>query len=76
MTKLEQIFATNPKLLDEPEVKELIDYVQTQFTSLIQFNKRNQDTLFKIQDIVFHSDAFLIKGKDCKESIIKILEIL
>jgi len=73
---LEEIFKTNPKLLEEPEVKELIKYITEQHKITAEkFNSKYIRTS-NIMDLCMYSEALLIDGKDAKETILKIMDII
>lgn len=73
---LEEIFATNPGLLEEPEVKNLIQFVKEQHERSWKINQALKKIESDVLDIAMHSEVFLINGKPAEESIEKILEVI
>ena len=74
--KLDEIFKSNTRLLEEPEVKELINYFQDKYGKLYKSYKKLDDLEFKILDRCMHSEVILKEGKSSKETLISILELL
>jgi hypothetical protein len=76
MNQLDEIFKTNPKLLDEPEVKELIAHCEQRF----KFLKLRLKHLNKFYDFVIekcmYSSVFLKNGIDCDDTIKSILDYI
>jgi hypothetical protein len=73
---LQEIFKTNPGLLDQPEVKKLIEYVSEQ-------HRKNADRFFEIKNResealmkVYESEIFVINGRPAKEALHQIADIL
>lgn len=73
---LEEIFKTNPALLQEPEVQNLIEYVQKQHQVTVNKFIAMRDCNWKAMDLVMYSDAILIDGKPAKETLLEIYEAL
>lgn len=72
MKTIEEIFSTNPLLLDEPEVKELIEQFKLQFNKCV---KDKFEYKHKVIGICFYSNLFTILGYDSKEALTKILDL-
>jgi lipoate synthase len=76
MNKLDEIFKTNPDLLEEPEVKELIRFAEHRHS--ICFERIS--ILQKFKDYVLeqclHSDLILKVGKPSKEVVKSILDYI
>jgi len=73
---LNEIFKTNPKLLEEPEVKNLIEYVQKQHERSLNITNKYIDFHSKVWEKCMYSEVMLIKGKKSKETINEILQLL
>lgn len=73
MKTIKEIFETNPSLLEEKEVKELIEQFSIQFKKIRDMHYNNLD---KITDITMHSEFFLKDGIPAKEAIEKIHNLL
>lgn len=76
MDKLEQIFASNKYLLDEPEVKELIEYTKLMYEKIYKAYKKKDDLNFKILELCMHSNVILKKGIDNTKVVESILELI
>lgn len=72
MKTIKEIFATNEALLNEPEVKELIDAFWQQYSKLKQERHEYWD---KVTSITMNSELFVIDGKDCKTALSEIHEM-
>ena len=72
MKTITEIFETNPSLLNEPEVKELVEQFKLQYEKLKNDKYKYWD---KITNITMKSELFVIKGTSCKEALSKIHEI-
>ena len=73
---LEEIFKTNPKLLDEPEVKKLIDHCEKQYSKTVNLCKKYQDFHYKVFDIVSNSEIVVMNGQSCEHGMNEILKLL
>jgi|GEM_PF-3762647 len=72
MRTLNEIFEKNKGLLNEPEVKELIEQFGIQF----QHNKMKYENYWqKITDLTINSELFVIKGMSTKDVVSKIHEL-
>jgi hypothetical protein len=72
MKTLHEIFKTNPGLLEEPEVKEMVEQFRIQFQKL----KNDKDEFWdKVTEITMNSELFVIQGQSCKDALSKIHEI-
>jgi hypothetical protein len=73
---LQEIFKTNPGLLEHPEVKHLISYVSEQhrinIEKLIEVRERECNAL----EAVFNSEIFVIGGTPAKEALQRVIQIL
>ncbi len=72
MTK-EEIFKTNPKLLDEPEVQHLIQYFELTYKKAVNVAKRHLDFHDFVFDKCMYSEVVLKEGTSAKETIEQIL---
>ena len=72
MKTITEIFETNPSLLNEPEVKELVEQFKLQYEKLENDKYEYWD---KITNITMNSELFVIKGVSCKEALSQIHEI-
>ena len=50
--KLDEIFKTNPELLNKPEVKELINYFEQQYSKIYDRYKKVDETLDSILELL------------------------
>jgi hypothetical protein len=73
---LQDIFETNPKLLEEPEVKKLIEYVQTKHETTYKVYKKQQKTIDKILELCIYSNVILNNAKTPEQTVKAILELL
>jgi hypothetical protein len=73
---LEEIFKTNPKLLEEPEVKKLIEYADTTHSKTANLCKKYQDFHYAVFDIVSNSEIVVINGQSCEHGMNDILKLL
>lgn len=69
MKTIHEIFKTNPDLMEEPEVKELINEFSSQFKKLKSSKYRYWDF---VTDLTIHSELFLKDGIPCKDVVEKI----
>jgi hypothetical protein len=76
MNNIDEIFKNNTALLDEPEVKELIDYCQKQYAKVVEQYKKLDDLEFKITHECMHSEVILKNGKSSRETLESILKLL
>ena len=74
--KLDEIFKTNPELLNKPEVKELINYFEQQYATIYDRYKKLDDLEFKITHECMNSEVVLKKGTSSKKTLESILELL
>lgn len=72
---LEEIFKTNPKLLEEPEVQKLIEHVNGRHIELIKLANVHQKFYSDVLEICMYSEIILIGGKTSTESIKAILDL-
>jgi len=72
MKTITEIFETNPSLLNEPEVKEMVEQFKIQYQKLKNDKYEYWD---KITNITMNSELFVINGTTCKEALSKIHEI-
>lgn len=72
MKTIKEIFETNPSLLNEKEVKELIEQFEVQFNAL---RNRHEKYWGQVTNLTMNSDLFVIKGIPCKDVVSKINEL-
>lgn len=72
MKTIKEIFETNEALLNEPEVKELIEQFRIQFNKLKEAKYNYWD---EVTNITLNSELFVIDGINCKEAISKIHDL-
>lgn len=72
---LDEIFKTNPKLKDEPEVQALIKQAQEALTKNSEIARRYQDFQHQVLDAVMYSEAILIDGRSYKDTVELILTL-
>ena len=72
MKTINEIFESNPNLLKEPEVIELVEQFKLHFNRL-KYDKH----LFwdKVTNITMNSELFVINGKSCKQALSEIHEL-
>lgn len=76
MDKLQEIFKNKPYLLDEPEVKELIEYCKKEYENvLVKANNLDKFMNFILEKCMY-SDLILKEGNDCKQTIKSILNYI
>ena len=75
MEVVNEIFKTNKKLLEEPEVKELIKYASQTYSNLYESYRIKQEKEFKVLDICMNSDVVMQGGNGSRVSIESILEL-
>ena len=73
---VEEIFKDNKHLLDEPEVKNLINYVKVLHLNMIKDSIKTEETLQRIRWAFLRSELFLIDGIESKKALKEIGEIL
>jgi hypothetical protein len=73
---LQEIFKTNPGLLEEPEVKRLIDYVSGQHERSYKIWMRDKDRVNEVLWAVMNSEVFVIGGTPAKEALQRVVQIL
>lgn len=66
---LEEIFKTNPALMEAPEVKYLIEYVQRQHGKLVDRYERARKRETDALEIVYNSELFVIGGTPFEEAL-------
>ena len=71
---LETIFKTNPDLLNEPEVKNLIEHVQSQHKRMVSITTEFKSFHDFVLGKCMYSELILINGKDSKETLTEILK--
>lgn len=72
MKTINEIFATNPELLNTPEVKELVAQFKIQFD---YYKDRYNNYWNAVTTQTMSSEMFVIDGKPCKEALEKINQI-
>lgn len=73
---LEEIFKTNPALMEAPEVKLLIDQAQTQYHKARDKWQATVSRENRAMLEAFDSELFIIGGRSCEETLLKIISIL
>lgn len=75
-SKLQEIFKDNTYLLDEPEVKELIEYCKKMYEKVF----RKADELDKFMNFTLeqcmYSDVILKEGNNCTQVVKSILDYI
>lgn len=72
MKTIGEIFESNKSLLDEPEVKELIEQFRVQFNTV----KDSRSSFWnQVTTLTMNSDLFVINGMPCKEVVEKINDL-
>ena len=76
MDKLQEIFKDNTYLLEEPEVKELIEYCKKQYERVF----KRADELDKFMNYTLeqcmYSNVILKEGNDCTKTVKSILDYI
>lgn len=72
---LKEIFATNPALLEEPEVQKLVKYTQDMHTRSFNIIQRHSNFEMKVMDRVMHSEVMIIGGTPARKCIEEVLTI-
>lgn len=72
---LEEIFKTNPELLNTPEVKALIAYVEGQQKKQHEMWKKETEFRFEVMRLIWNSEICYIKGRPAGDTIEKILAL-
>lgn len=72
MKTIEEIFASNPSLLETKEVKELVDQFKIQFKAI----KETQSSFWnQVTSLTMNSECFVINGIPCEEVIQQINDL-
>ena len=66
---LQEIFKDKPELLKEPAVTFFIEYVRNQHYLLLQKTKKLQDINDRVLIKCLESEAFVIHGVTCHETV-------
>jgi len=66
MKTVTEIFATNPDLLNQPEVKELVEQFYIQFEAM---KRKHMDYWDKVTTLTMSSELFFIEGATCKKVV-------
>jgi len=72
MKTITEIFATNPDLLNQPEVKELVEQFYIQFEAM---KRKHMDYWDKVTTLTMSSELFVTKGDTCKKVVEEINNI-
>jgi hypothetical protein len=72
---LEEIFKTNPSLLDQPEVKALIEYCQSVHQKNLSITKNYKDFYDRVLETVVHNEQMIINGTPDKLTVERILQL-
>ena len=73
---LEEIFKTNPELLENKEVKELIKYVEEMHDRTYSIAKKDRKFYDNVLELMMYSNLTLINGRSEKETIELIMNLL
>ena len=65
MKTIDEIFKNRPELLEEPEVKELIEQFRFQFNTI---KKRKMKFWDKVTELTMNSEFFVIEGVSCRDT--------
>lgn len=76
MNKLDEIFKNNTALLDEPEVKELIDYCEKQYAKVFERYKELEEFEYKIMRKCAESNFFFTNGISSRETLKSIVKLI
>jgi hypothetical protein len=66
---LDEIFKTNPKLLEEPEVQALIKYAEDAHKKFYSIHTEYKNCHDEILELLMYSELILIKGRSSKETL-------
>ena len=72
MKTINEIFKNKPELLQQDEVKELIEQFKIQFQAMKMKHNKYWN---KINDLIMNSELFVIKGIACENVVKKINNI-
>ena len=72
MKTISEIFKNRPELLEQDEVKELVEQFRIQFNANKMKHHRYWD---KVTELTMNSDLFVIKGIPCKDVVERIHNI-
>jgi 5-methylcytosine-specific restriction endonuclease McrBC GTP-binding regulatory subunit McrB len=72
MKTIGEIFKNRPELLEEPEVKELVEQFKFQFNTI---KKRKMDYWDKVTKLTMNSEFFVIDGTSCKDTVAAIHDL-
>jgi hypothetical protein len=72
MSMLEEIFKTNPQLLNEPEVQSLIKHCEDTYAKTVKIAKNYQNFHDEVLEIIVYSEICLINGTPAKDALQKI----
>jgi hypothetical protein len=73
---LTEIFKDRPELMEEPEVKHLIEYVKEQYVKGFELFYKTRRREMNVLEVVFQSELFVINGTPAEEALNKIAKIL
>lgn len=72
MKTIGEIFKDRPELLEEPEVKELVEQFKYQFNII---KKRKMDYWDKVTELTMNSEFFVIEGTSCHDTVAAIHDL-
>lgn len=72
MKTINEIFKNKPELLEEPEVKELVEQFKYQFN---QIKTKHQNYIDRVTTLTMNSDCFVINGMPCPDVVEKINDL-
>lgn len=73
---LEEIFKTNPKLLDEPEVKKLIEYSKEEYEKVVELFVKYMGFHDMVLEKMMNSSIVLKNGKSQKQTLLEIMQLI
>jgi hypothetical protein len=76
MDKLQEIFKDNQELLQTKEVKELVDYCQTEYKRIFNAYKKLDKFENFVLDKCMNSNVIVKEGNNCYWTVEKILEYI
>ena len=72
MKTINEMFKNKPELLEEPEVKELVEQFKYQFN---QIKTKYQNYVDRVTTLTMNSDCFVINGMPCADVVEKINDL-
>lgn len=75
MNSLQDIFKNRPELMEDPEVKALIDHCQNVQVRNANICKSYQEFEHRVIELAMQSELVLVKGRPAKEVLSDIIEL-